>query len=100
MTFCYFDSSFQKCLEFYVKEIMELATACPAVVCCRCSPEQKAVIVRLIQQVKQQAVNTSGQGGAPPLWWLKSVPPLELKYTPPLWNRLGTSLLFKNDNLE
>ena len=45
---------FQKCLEFYVKEIMELATACPAVVCCRCSPEQKAVIVRLIQQVGQE----------------------------------------------
>ena len=48
---------FQKCLEFYVKEIMELATACPAVVCCRCSPEQKAVIVRLIQQVGQEKNN-------------------------------------------
>ena len=29
---------------------MELVAACPAVVCCRCSPEQKAQVVRLIQQ--------------------------------------------------
>ena len=37
------------CLEYYEHEFMELATACPAVVCCRCSPEQKAQVVRLIQ---------------------------------------------------
>ena len=38
------------CLEYYEHEFMELVTACPAVVCCRCSPEQKAQVVRLIQQ--------------------------------------------------
>lgn len=29
---------------------MELACQCPAVVCCRCSPTQKAHIVKLLQQ--------------------------------------------------
>lgn len=29
---------------------MELACQCPAVVCCRCSPTQKADVVRLIKQ--------------------------------------------------
>merc|ERR1712029_796059 len=53
----------EKCLEFYVKEIMELATACPAVVCCRCSPEQKAVIVRLIQQHTGKRTAAIGDGG-------------------------------------
>ena len=38
------------CLEYYEHEFIELVTACPAVVCCRCSPEQKAQVVRLIQQ--------------------------------------------------
>ena len=26
------------CLDYYEHEFMDLATACPAVVCCRCSP--------------------------------------------------------------
>ena len=42
--------SLEVCLEYYEHEFMELVTACPAVVCCRCSPEQKAQVVRLIQQ--------------------------------------------------
>lgn len=29
---------------------MELACQCPAVVCCRCAPTQKAQIVRLLQE--------------------------------------------------
>lgn len=29
---------------------MELACQCPAVVCCRCTPTQKAQIVRLLQE--------------------------------------------------
>ena len=40
----------QVCLDYYEHEFMELVTACPAVVCCRCSPEQKAQVVRLIQR--------------------------------------------------
>lgn len=37
------------CLKFYPSEFMELACQCPAVVCCRCSPTQKAEVVKLIQ---------------------------------------------------
>ncbi|KAK2094132.1 ATP synthase subunit 9 [Saguinus oedipus] len=38
------------CLKYYEHEFMELACQCPAVVCCRCSPTQKACIVTLLQQ--------------------------------------------------
>ena len=34
------------------------------------------------------------EGGAPPLMAEISTPPLELKYTPPLWDGLNTPLLF------
>lgn len=40
----------QVCLRYYEHEFVELACQCPAVVCCRCSPTQKAQIVRLLQQ--------------------------------------------------
>jgi len=40
---------FQICLKFYEHEFMELACQCPAVVVCRCSPTQKAEIVKLIK---------------------------------------------------
>ncbi|KAF2983717.1 hypothetical protein EK904_006693 [Melospiza melodia maxima] len=38
------------CLKYYECEFMELACQCPAVVCCRCAPTQKAQIVRLLQE--------------------------------------------------
>lgn len=41
---------FQVCLKYYEYEFMELACQCPAVVCCRCTPTQKAQIVRLLQE--------------------------------------------------
>lgn len=37
--------SLDVCLSYYEPEFMELATAAPAVVCCRCSPTQKAQVV-------------------------------------------------------
>lgn len=40
----------QVCLKYYECEFMELACQCPAVVCCRCAPTQKAQIVRLLQE--------------------------------------------------
>lgn len=40
----------QICLKYYEYEFMELACQCPAVVCCRCAPTQKAQIVRLLQE--------------------------------------------------
>lgn len=39
----------QVCLKYYEHEFVELACQCPAVVCCRCSPTQKAHIVKLLQ---------------------------------------------------
>ncbi|MEQ2239334.1 ATP synthase subunit 9 [Ilyodon furcidens] len=42
--------SLEVCLRYYEHELVELACQCPAVVCCRCSPTQKAQIVRLLQQ--------------------------------------------------
>ena len=42
--------SLEVCLEYYEHELMELVALCPAVVACRCSPEQKAVVVRLIER--------------------------------------------------
>ncbi len=51
------------CLEYYEHEFMELVTACPAVVCCRCSPEQKAQVVRLIRQHTKKRTAAIGDGG-------------------------------------
>ena len=39
--------SLEVCLSYYEQEFMELACAAPAVVCCRCSPTQKAQVVSL-----------------------------------------------------
>jgi len=51
------------CLDYYEHEFMDLATACPAVVCCRCSPEQKAQVVRLIEQHTKKRTVAIGDGG-------------------------------------
>lgn len=48
--FCVSVSAPQLCLRYYEHEFVELACQCPAVVCCRCSPTQKAQIVTLLQQ--------------------------------------------------
>ena len=53
----------QVCLEYYEHEFMELVTMCPAVVCCRCSPEQKAQVVRLIQEHTGKITCAIGDGG-------------------------------------
>lgn len=42
--------SLEVCLRYYEHELVELACQCPAVVCCRCSPTQKAHIVTLLRQ--------------------------------------------------
>lgn len=51
------------CLQYYHREFLELATACPAVVCCRCSPTQKAQVVSLIQQQTGKRTCAIGDGG-------------------------------------
>jgi phospholipid-translocating ATPase len=55
--------SLEVCLQYYQYEFMELATSCPAVVCCRCSPTQKAEVVRLIQKHTGKRTCAVGDGG-------------------------------------
>ena len=73
--------SLEVCLEYYEHELMELVAAAPAVVCCRCSPEQKvggdgtflhrvlhlilsqASVVRLIERHSGKRAAAIGDGG-------------------------------------
>ncbi|XP_030742911.2 probable phospholipid-transporting ATPase IIA [Echinops telfairi] len=55
--------SLEVCLKFYEYEFMELACQCPAVVCCRCTPTQKAQIVRLLQERTGKLTCAVGDGG-------------------------------------
>lgn len=55
--------SLDVCLHYYQQEFMELATACPAVVCCRCNPTQKAQVVSLIQEHTGKRTCAIGDGG-------------------------------------
>jgi len=55
--------SLEVCLQYYQLELLELACRSPAVVCCRCSPTQKAQVVRLIQQHTGKRVAAVGDGG-------------------------------------
>ncbi|CAG2181840.1 unnamed protein product, partial [Oppiella nova] len=50
-------------MKFYSTEFMELAGQCPAVVCCRCSPTQKAEVVKLIQNRTGRRTCAVGDGG-------------------------------------
>lgn len=50
-------------LRYYPKEFMEIACHCPAVVCCRCSPTQKAEVVHLIQTHTKKRAAAVGDGG-------------------------------------
>lgn len=60
--------SLEVCLQYYQFEFMELATSCPAVVCCRCSPTQKAEVVRLIQKHTGKRTCAVGDGGNDVSW--------------------------------
>uniref|UniRef100_A0A5F9C8D9 Phospholipid-transporting ATPase n=1 Tax=Oryctolagus cuniculus TaxID=9986 RepID=A0A5F9C8D9_RABIT len=51
------------CLKYYQHELVELACQCPAVVCCRCSPTQKAHVVKLLQQHTGRRTCAVGDGG-------------------------------------
>uniref|UniRef100_T1ISW6 Phospholipid-transporting ATPase n=1 Tax=Strigamia maritima TaxID=126957 RepID=T1ISW6_STRMM len=55
--------SLEVCLRFYELEFMELVCQCPAVVCCRCSPTQKAEVVRLLKQHTGKRTCAIGDGG-------------------------------------
>lgn len=55
--------SLDVCLQYYRTEFMELACGSPAVVCCRCSPTQKAEVVKLIQAHTGKRTAAVGDGG-------------------------------------
>ena len=50
-------------LRHYEHEFMELAVQCPAVVVCRCTPTQKAEIVRLLKAHTGKRTCSIGDGG-------------------------------------
>ncbi|CAH1785189.1 unnamed protein product [Owenia fusiformis] len=51
------------CLKYYEHEFVELACQCPAVVVCRCSPTQKAEIVKLLKNHTKKRTCAIGDGG-------------------------------------
>uniref|UniRef100_A0A1B6E947 Phospholipid-transporting ATPase n=1 Tax=Clastoptera arizonana TaxID=38151 RepID=A0A1B6E947_9HEMI len=55
--------SLEVCLNYYQAEFLELACRSPAVVCCRCSPTQKAQVVRLVQEHTGKRTAAVGDGG-------------------------------------
>ncbi|KAH9515664.1 ATP synthase subunit 9 [Bulinus truncatus] len=55
--------SLQVCLKYYEHEFVELACQCPAVVVCRCSPTQKADIVKLLKNHTGKRTSAVGDGG-------------------------------------
>ncbi|XP_078337418.1 putative phospholipid-transporting ATPase IIA isoform X1 [Crassostrea virginica] len=56
-------NSLQVCLKYYEHEFVELACQCPSVVVCRCSPTQKADIVKLLQNHTGKRTCSIGDGG-------------------------------------
>ncbi|KAG0953609.1 hypothetical protein G6F29_002070 [Rhizopus arrhizus] len=55
--------SLQLCLEHCRQEFVEMASLLPVVVCCRCSPTQKADITRLIKGYTKKRILCIGDGG-------------------------------------
>ncbi|GAM24916.1 hypothetical protein SAMD00019534_080910 [Acytostelium subglobosum LB1] len=55
--------SLQLCLDNYKDQFISIASKAPSVVCCRCSPTQKADIVRLIKEKTKKRTCAIGDGG-------------------------------------
>eukprot|EP01117_Protostelium_nocturnum_P011512 TRINITY_DN4173_c0_g2_i2.p1 TRINITY_DN4173_c0_g2~~TRINITY_DN4173_c0_g2_i2.p1 ORF type:complete len:1099 (+),score=335.10 TRINITY_DN4173_c0_g2_i2:86-3382(+) len=56
-------SSLAVCLENLREKFIEVACRAPCVVCCRCSPTQKAEIVKAIKELKKAKTCAIGDGG-------------------------------------
>lgn len=56
-------ASLQIFLDLFPDEFIELASMAPAAVACRCSPTQKAAVVRLLQATMGKRVAAIGDGG-------------------------------------
>lgn len=55
--------SLQICLDNFKEEFIQVAKHAPAVVCCRCSPTQKAEVVKLIKEYTKRRTAAIGDGG-------------------------------------
>ncbi len=56
-------TSLQTFLDMFAEEFMEVVASAPAAVACRCSPTQKAEMVRLLQEFNGKRVAAIGDGG-------------------------------------
>ncbi len=56
-------SSLQLCLDFHRGQFIDIATRLPVVICCRCTPQQKADITTLIKNYTGKRVLAIGDGG-------------------------------------
>jgi phospholipid-translocating ATPase len=56
-------TALQICLDNFEKQFLEVAMQAPSVICCRCSPTQKAVIVALMKQYTGKRCAAIGDGG-------------------------------------
>lgn len=56
-------TSLQVFLDMFPAEFVDAAALAPAAVACRCSPTQKAAVVRLLQEYKGKRVAAIGDGG-------------------------------------
>lgn len=55
--------SLQVCLDYYSSQLAEALSHAPSLICCRCSPTQKAEIVKLIKSYTGLRVAAIGDGG-------------------------------------
>ncbi|XP_014260089.1 probable phospholipid-transporting ATPase IIB isoform X2 [Cimex lectularius] len=56
-------TTLEHCLTYYKTEFLQIACRSPTVVCCRCSPTQKAQVVQLIQEHTGKRTAAVGDGG-------------------------------------
>ncbi|CAD8045715.1 unnamed protein product [Paramecium sonneborni] len=55
--------SLQEALNGFEEKFMKAAMNCPSVICCRCSPTQKAIITELLKKYSGLVVAAVGDGG-------------------------------------
>jgi phospholipid-translocating ATPase len=55
--------SLQLCLDLFPEEFCQIAMKLPAMICCRCSPQQKADITNLIKRYTKSRIAAIGDGG-------------------------------------
>ncbi|CAK83243.1 unnamed protein product (macronuclear) [Paramecium tetraurelia] len=56
-------TSLQEALHGFEQQFMKAAMNCPSVICCRCSPTQKAIVTELLKKYSGLVVAAVGDGG-------------------------------------